>query len=55
MGDTFWVAKFSNIFLGAWNSWYFWEWTVDAGSEPTYAEKMRVSPSPRAENAVSKD
>ena len=24
----------------------FWGWTVDAGSEPTYAEKIRVPPPP---------
>ena len=35
----------SNIFWGAWNSWYLGEGrTVDAGPEPTYEEKMRVPP-----------
>ena len=46
MGDTFWVAKFSNIFWGAWNSWYILGWTVDAGTEPTYEEQMTVPPPP---------
>ena len=38
------VAKIPNIFWGAWNSWYFWGWTVNAGPKPTYKEKMRVPP-----------
>ena len=33
MGDIFW---------GAWNSWYFLGWTVDAGPEPTYTERIRA-------------
>ena len=43
-----------NIFLGCQNFKYFfgvleipdifWGWTVDAGPEPTYEEKMRVPP-----------
>ena len=42
MGDIFGVSKISNIFWGAQNSWYFFGWTVDAGPEPTYTEKIRV-------------
>ena len=38
--------NFKYFLGGAWNSWYFWEWTVDAGFEPTYAEKNRVPPPP---------
>ena len=38
------LLKFQIFFWGAWNSWYFLGWTVDAGSEPTYAEKIRVPP-----------
>ena len=33
--------------LGAWNSWYFWGWKVDAGREPTHAEKKETPPPPR--------
>ena len=45
IGIFFWVAKISNIFY-----WVleipdiFLGWTVDAGSEPTYEEKIRVPP-----------
>ena len=35
----FWVLEIPDIFLGC---------TVDAGSEPTYTEKMRVPPPPLA-------
>ena len=45
-GGIFGVAKSSNIFLGAWNSWYFLWWTVDAGPEPTYEEKNQSTPPP---------
>ena len=38
VGYFFGLLKFQ-IFWGAWNSWYFWDWTLDAGSEPTYEEK----------------
>ena len=40
------LLKFQIFFWGAWNSWYFWGWTVDAGSEPTYAEKIEYPPPP---------
>ena len=45
--DIFWgwyLIKISNIFWGAWNSWYFLGWMVDAGPEPTCKENMRVPP-----------
>ena len=48
MGDNFWVAKISNIFLGSlWPLWLeipymFFGGMVDAWPEPTYEEKMRV-------------
>ena len=38
------LLNFQILFGGAWNSWYFLGWRVDAGPEPTYEEKMRVSP-----------
>ena len=40
------LLKFQILFWGAWNSWYFLRWTVDAGSEPTYAEKKIEYPPP---------
>ena len=43
-GGIFGSLKFQISFWGVWNSWYFLGWTVDAGPEPTYAEKMRVPP-----------
>ena len=33
-------------FLGASNSWHFWGWKVDAGREPTHAEKNWDHPPP---------
>ena len=41
-GYFFGLLKFQIFFGGAWNSWYFFGWTVDAGPEPTYEAKMRV-------------
>ena len=39
------LLNFQIFFGGVWNSWYiFFGWTVDAGSEPTHAEKIRVPP-----------
>ena len=47
IGIFFWVAKISNIFFGALEiPDIFLGYTVDAGSEPTYAEKIRVPPPP---------
>ena len=47
MGDIFWVAKISNIFLGCLKFLiFFGRRMVDAGPEPTYAEKMRLPPPP---------
>ena len=46
MGIFFGVANISNIFGGCLNFLIFFGWRVDAGSEPTYAEKLRVSPPP---------
>ena len=44
MGDIFWLLKFQ-IFFGVLEiPDIFWGWTVDAGPEPTYEEKMRVPP-----------
>ena len=43
MGGIFWVAKNSNTFLGVLEiPDIFGGCMVDAGSEPTYTEKMRV-------------
>ena len=43
-GGIFWVAKISNISLGCLKFLRIFFWlTVDAGPEPTYAEKMRES------------
>ena len=49
-----WLSQY--IFWGCYNFKYFfgvleipdiyWGWTVDAGFEPTYAEKNRVPPPP---------
>ena len=44
IGILFWVAKISNIFLGCLKFLIFLGWIVDAGSEPTYEEKIRVPP-----------
>ena len=45
MGIFFGVAKISNIFFGVLEiPDIFWGLRVDAGSEPTYAEKLRVPP-----------
>ena len=44
--DIFGVAKISNIFLGCLKFLIFFGWTVGAGPEPTYAEKIRVPPPP---------
>ena len=45
IGDIFLVAKISNIFLACLKFLLiFWGLTVDAGPEPTYAEKIRVPP-----------
>ena len=40
MGDTFWGCQSVKYLWGAWNSWYFLEWTIDTGPEPTYEGKM---------------
>ena len=41
----FWgLLKFQIFFWSAWNSWYFLGWTLDAESEPTYEETIRVPP-----------
>ena len=40
------------IFLGAWNSWYFGGWKLDAGREPTHAENNR-DPHPPGEHSGS--
>ena len=45
MGDIFWVAKISNTFWDAWISWYLGG-NGSCWAEPTYDEKMRVSPGP---------
>ena len=42
----FWVATISNTFGVLDIPDIFWGWTVDAWSESTYAEKMRVPPPP---------
>ena len=42
IGIFFWVSKIPNIFLGHLNFLIF----LDAGSEPTYGEKIRVPPPP---------
>ena len=39
------------IFLGAWNSWYFWGWKLDARREPTHAENNRDPPPPPPEHS----
>ena len=39
----FWVAKIKKK-MGAWNSWYFLGWVVDAGPDPTYEEKVTPPP-----------
>ena len=48
MGDIFGVAKILNIYLGCLKFLIFFlcVYTVDAGPEPTYKEKMRVPPRP---------
>ena len=50
IGILFWVAKISNIFGVLEIPDIFWEWTVDAGFEPTYEEKIRVPPPPGVES-----
>ena len=45
-GRYFWAAKILNIFKGACNSWFFFLWNVDAGPEPMYEKKIRVTPPP---------
>ena len=44
--NIFWggggIAKFKICFGYAWYSWYFFGWTVDAGSKPTYPGKLSV-------------
>ena len=44
MGDSFWVAKISNIFWVLEIPEICLGLTVDAGPKPTYEEKMRVPP-----------
>ena len=45
MGIFCWVAKISNIFFGVLEiPDIFLGWMVEAGSEPTYEEKIRVPP-----------
>ena len=44
LGYFFGLLKFQIFFGGAWNSGYFWGWTVNAGSKPTYAEKLEDPP-----------
>ena len=45
IGDIFGVGKISNTCLGCLKFLIFLGgWTVDAGPEPTYEEKMRVPP-----------
>ena len=49
IGIFFWVAKITNIFFGVLAiPDIFLGWMVDAGSEPTYAEKNKVPPHPPA-------
>ena len=43
--DIFWGLQNFKYFFGVFEiPDIFWGWTVDAGSEPTYAEKIRVPP-----------
>ena len=52
--DIFLGCKNFKIFLGVLQiSDIFFGWTVDAGSEPTYAEKTRVPPPPPLGGPVS--
>ena len=44
MGIFLGVAKISNIILGCLNFLIFLGCLIDAGPEPTYEVKMRVSP-----------
>ena len=45
-GVFFVLPKFQIFFWGAWNSWCFWGWTVDAGPELTYEENKEEYPPP---------
>ena len=49
-GVMFWVAKIKRKNMGAWNSWYFLGWVVDAGPDPTYEEKVTPPPPPPGAN-----
>ena len=44
LGSYLGLLKFRIFLGGAWSSWYFWGWAVDAGSEPTYTENIWVPP-----------